>query len=44
MAFVAETRKTYGVPLVSEVTTTPLVAVDAARVNVVHVEPLLELN
>jgi hypothetical protein len=41
--FVAETLNTTAVPLVSPVTVA-LVAVDAARVNVVHVEPLLVLT
>jgi hypothetical protein len=38
--FTAATRNVYAVPLVSPVTIT-LVAVDAARVKVVHVDPLL---
>ena len=37
----ALTRNVYGVPFVSPVTVTD-VAVDAARVNVVHVVPFVE--
>jgi hypothetical protein len=41
--FVADTRNTYAVPFVRPVTVA-LVAVEAARVNVVHVDPLLLLT
>ena len=41
-AFIAATLKTYAVSFVSPMTVA-LVTVDADRVNVVHVEPLLEL-
>jgi hypothetical protein len=43
MPFTAATRNTYAVPFVRPVTVA-LVEVDAARVNVVHVDPLFELN